>query len=86
MTQHFRVAVQTHSDESPRAEERQSCLGFLRLSSCTLLPRAGVTHIRIYLPREELAEPIDINLKDPSDVRADTFEYKVMDACGTVKS
>ena len=39
---------------------------------------AGITHVRLFLPKEEFAEPVEINLKDARDVKAESLTYKVI--------
>ena len=39
---------------------------------------AGITHVRLFLPQEEFAEPVEINLKDARDVKAESLAYKVI--------
>ena len=34
--------------------------------------------MRLFLPKEEFAEPVEINLKDARDVKAESLAYKVI--------
>jgi hypothetical protein len=34
--------------------------------------------VRLFLPKEEFAEPVEINLKDARDVKAESLAYKVI--------